>query len=306
MKERTVYINGKFVPESEAKISIFDAGFCTGEGITEVTRTFKHKPFKLDEHIKRLYRSLKMTGIDPGMKTEEMTRLTLEVLKRNLPLIEEDDDCCIVHNITAGERGHPYFGGGAGSTTVVIYCAPVGFRWYARQYETGIHLVTPSNRMYPPQCLDPKIKHRSRMYARIAELQAKLVDPEARALLLDLEGNISEGTGFNLFIVTDGVLRTPTTRNILAGISRATVLELAEKMGIPAVEEDLQPYDVYNADEAFYTSTSPCVLPVTKFNGAPIGDGVPGPITKRLLKAWSDLVGVDIVKQALDHMDDPQ
>ena len=305
MKEWMVYINGKFVPESEAKISIFDAGFTTGEAITEVTRTFKHKPFKLEDHIKRLYRSLKMTGIDPGMNPEEMTKLALEVLKRNFPLMEENDDCCIVHNITAGERGYPYFGGGSGSYTVVIYCVPVEFRWYAKQYKTGIHLVTPINRMYPTQCLDPKIKHRSRMYARVAELQAKLVDPDARALLLDLDGNIAEGTGFNFFIVTDGVLRTPKTRNILAGISRATVLQLAQKLNIPAVEEDLQPYHVYNADEAFYTSTSPCTLPVTKFNGEPIGNGKPGPITKRLLKAWSDMVGVDIVKQALDYIHSP-
>jgi branched-chain amino acid aminotransferase len=98
------------------------------------------------------------------------------------------------------------------------------------------------------------------------------------------------------------VLKTPTTRNALAGVSRATVLELAAGLGIPALETDIQPYDVYTAEEAFFTSTPYCMMPATRFNGLPIGDGAVGPVTKRLLAAWSELVGVDIVAQGLNQL----
>ena len=120
----------------------------------------------------------------------------------------------------------------------------------------------------------------------------------AIASCTDINGNITENKGGNFFIVTDGTLRTPTTHSVLAGVSRQTVLELAASLGIPAVEEDIQLYDVETADEAFFTSTPYSLLPATRINGITIGDGVPGPISKRLLAAWSELVGVDIVAQA--------
>ena len=123
-------------------------------------------------------------------------------------------------------------------------------------------------------------------------------------LLLDSDGNIAEGTGSNFFIVSDGVIRTPRARNVLEGISRETVRELASQLGIEYVEEDLQQYHLYNADEAFLSTTSYCVLPVSKVNGQLLKNDTPGPVSKRLLSAWSELVGVDIVGQALSHIRD--
>ena len=136
----------------------------------------------------------------------------------------------------------------------------------------------------------------------LADLEAAQVDPNAYAVLCDIYGNLAEGSGSNFFIVTDGVVRTPGPRNLLRGISRATVLELCDDLGIPTREEDLQPYEAVVADEALLTSTPWSLFPVTRFNGQPVGDGKPGPITKQLLGAWSELVGVDIVEQARRHV----
>ena len=145
--------------------------------------------------------------------------------------------------------------------------------------------------------LDPKVKHYSRMNFNLADLEAADVDPEGWPILTDSEGNLTEGTGYNVFLVTDGVIRTPGDRNILQGISRGMVFDLAEQLEIPLVEEDLQPYDMYTADEAFFSSTTPCVLPVTVVDKREIGDGRPGPIVQQLLSAWSETVGLDIVDQ---------
>ena len=151
---------------------------------------------------------------------------------------------------------------------------------------------------YPPDALDSKIKHYSRMNFALAEMEAAYVDPEAWPILTDAEGNLTEGTSNNVFLVTDGVLRTPGDSNVLQGGSRGFVFELARQLDIPVVEEALQPYDLYTADEAFFSRTGPCVLPVTKADKREIADGKPGPITQQLMAAWSEAVGMDVVDQA--------
>jgi branched-chain amino acid aminotransferase len=133
-------------------------------------------------------------------------------------------------------------------------------------------------------------------------MEVKLVDPQAQSILLDIHGNVAENKGGNFFIYSEGVLKTPQARSALAGISRATILELAAQLSIPVQVTDFQPYDIYTADEAFFTSTPYCIMPATKFNGLPVGDGQVGPVTKRLLQAWSELVGVDIVAQAQSQL----
>ena len=143
------------------------------------------------------------------------------------------------------------------------------------------------------------MKHYSRLNFNLAEMEAADVDPDGWPILMDMDGYLTEGTGYNMFLVSDGVIRTPQDKAILQGISRGMVLDLADQLELEAVEEDLQPYDLYNADEAFFTGTSPCVMPVTKADYRQIGDGRPGPITSQLLAAWGESVGVDIVGQAL-------
>jgi branched-chain amino acid aminotransferase len=301
--QHLVYINGALVPRDEAKISVFDSAVMLGDTVTESTRTFAHKPFKLEEHIARLYRSLKVTRINPGMTPREMLDLSLQVLEANRHLLEPDDDCWLVHNISRGISV-----AGADPTvqrspaTIIIFTQPMVLTDWARFYVEGCHAVTPMSRAMPAQALDARIKNRSRMAYTLAEIEVKLVDPQAQGILLDIYGNIAENKGANFFIFADGVLKTPTISGALAGISRATVIELAADLGIPVRECDIQPYDVYTADEAFFTSTPYCIMPATRFNGLPIGDGQVGSLARRLLSAWSTLVGVDIVAQGLKQI----
>jgi len=291
------------VPEAEAKISIFDSGFKLGDTVTESTRTFGHRPFKLDGHIERLYRSMKVTRIDPGYSVEELTRLSLQVLEANLPLIEPEDDYWLVHNIS---RGIAVSGADPtrqrSAATVVIHCWPLDLRDWARFYEDGCHAVTAMSRAVPPQALDARIKNCSRLPYTMAEIEVKLVDPNAQGVILDVNGNVAENKGGNLFAVAGGALRTPVARNALAGISRETVMELAASLKIAVHEMDLMPYDLYTADELFFTSTPYCIMPATTFNGLPVGDGQVGPVTRQLLRAWSERVGVDIATQATDQL----
>jgi branched-chain amino acid aminotransferase len=303
---RLVYLSGEWVAEQDAKISIFDAAIMLADTVTESTRTFRHIPFKLDDHIERLYMSLKLTRIDPGFGPTEMTRITLEVLEKNLENYADHEDCWIVHNIS---RGLSIAGADptkqVGKATIMIFTQPMNLRPWAAFYSEGCHAVTPMSRMVPSQSLDPRIKNRSRLPYTLAEMEAKLVDPMAQSVILDTNGHVAENKGGNIFAIRKGVLRTPSSVNSLAGVSRATALELAQSLGIPTEEAVLQPYDLATADEVFFTSTPYCIMPATKFNGMQVGDGTVGPITKRLLAAWSDLVGLDIVAQAEAQMNLP-
>jgi len=300
MTEPIAYLNGQCVPQSEAKLPVFDAGVVLGATVTEMIRTFGHRPFKLQEHVARLYRSMKYVRFDTELTPEEMTAVTLEVLEHNAALLPEDKELGVIQFVTAGTFSI-YAGSAAGGErmipTVCVHTFPLPLHLWAKGFETGLHAVTPSNRHVPPQCIDPKVKYRSRLHYWLAEQEAKAVDAEAATLLLDLDGNVTEFSGGNILIVKDGSIISPTTRNILPGISRETVIELAGELGIPFLERDFQTYDVCNADEAFETTTPFCLMPVTRINNILIGDGKPGPLGFRLLQAWGAKVGVDIVGQ---------
>ena len=296
--ERRVYLNGTIVPESEAKISIFDSAVMLGDCLTESTRTFRHVPFRLDDHITRLYRSLKVCRVDPGLSPSEMMRVTLDVLEANRSVMGPDDDCWIVHNISRGLMRPGPSAAQATPATIMIFTSHMDLRGWARYYTEGCHAVTSISRAIPAQSLDARIKNRSRLFYTMADTEARLIDRDAQVIILDTDGNVSENKGGNVFLVTNGELQTPTTENCLAGVSRQTVMELAAGLGIPVRESRLQMYDLYTADEVFFTSTPYCIMPATRFNGLTIGDGKVGPVTESLLSAWSQLVHVDIVAQA--------
>ncbi|MCP4173077.1 MAG: branched-chain amino acid aminotransferase [Fuerstiella sp.] len=302
-KSRLVYLSGKMVPEGEAKISIFDSAVMLGDCITESTRTFAHQPFRLTDHIDRLYRSLKITRIDVGHSRKELTQITRDVLDANMHALDAADDCWIVHNISRGLLKHGPSPAQQNTATVMIFTDHMDLRGWAKYYTDGCHAVTSMSRAVPAQSLDARIKNRSRLAYTMADTEARLVDPDAQCVLLDIHGNIAENKGGNICVVTDGELRTPTTENSLAGISRQTVLELSGDLGIPVRESRLQMYDLYTADEVFFTSTPYCIMPATRFNGLPVSDGKVGPVTKQLLDAWSKRVGVDIVSQAQRQLD---
>ncbi len=307
MSSRQIYISGDMASEADAKISIFDSAVMLGDTVTESTRTFRHQPFKLERHIDRLYKSLKVTRIDPGHSPAEMLQISQAVLEANLPLLGEQDDCWLVHNISRGISV-----AGADPTkqvspaTVMIFTSYLDLRDWAGYYTEGCHAVTAMSRAVPSQALDPRIKNRSRMAYTLAEAEVKLVDKQAQGILLDIYGNVAENKGANVFLVSEGEIRTPTTANALAGVSRETIFELASAKQIPIREMDLQMYDLYTADEIFFTSTPYCVMPATRFNGMPVGDGQVGPVAQQLLATWSDLVGMDIVQQGQDQLHTPK
>lgn len=302
MTEPVVFLTGKFLPASQAKLNIFDLGIVLGATFTEMTRTFRHEPFRLEEHIERLYRSAKYGGIELPHTPEEMLGITRRVVETNCGLIDAGIDLGIVHFITPGEN-LIYAGSAAGagslSPTVCVHTFPLPFSAWRHLFEDGAHVVTPAIRHVPPQCLDPKTKNRSRLHWFLADHQTHLVDPKAITLLLDLDGNITECAGSNFVIVKDEKIFSPDSRNILPGISLKTVKELAATMGLAYIEKDLQPYDVINADEAWLTTTPYCMAPCTKINGIPISTGRPGPLFQRVLRAWSVRVGLDIEHQIL-------
>ena len=295
MADYTAYFKGDWMPNSEISISPVDRGFMVGDVVFDVERTFDGKSFRMKEHIDRLYRSLKYTRIDPGLSAEEMLGISEEVIQRNEHLRAEVGDYTISQFVTRGEGRRAW---SSGPATVCVKVGPVPFEWYASAYTEGMHGAITRTQSYSPEALDPKVKHYSRMNFNLAELEANDADPGAWPILRDADGNLTEGSGYNVFLVTDGVIRTASDRALLQGVSRGMVFDLAEQLDLPLVEEDLQPYDLYTADESFFASTSYCVLPVTQVDRRQIGDGKPGPITQQLLAAWSEVVGLDIVDQA--------
>lgn len=300
MTEPFVYLNGRMVPASQAHLAIYDAGIVLGATVTEMTRTFRRQLYRLDDHLDRLFRSLRYTRMDIGLSKGDLAGISRELVAHNARLLDETGELGLIHFVTAGE--YPTYAGMAGrpartTPTVCAHTFPMPFELWARKMQSGAHLVTPSIRHVPPQCYDPKMKYRSRMHYYLADKEAQLIDPEASALLLDLDGNVTETGGANFLIVERGTIVSPTLVNTLPGVSRATVIELAGKLGIPFVERDIQVFSVMNADEAFTTSTPYCLMPVTKINGVTIGNGKPGLLFRKLIDAWGQEVGLEIEGQ---------
>ena len=295
---KVAYVNGEIVPDSQAKISIYDRGFTGGDAVFDTTRTFGHRIFKLNEHLDRLFMSLKYQRLDPGLSKDEFAGLTMQVLERNLTILDDDDDYWVTQRVTRGVSVE-----GEIIPQVIIECQYLPFVARAKFYRDGLSVITPSIRRTPPQSMSPRAKMHNYINIIQAELEVKAQNPDALAILLDINGNMAEGPGSNFFIVKDGVVITPREQFVLAGISRSTAMELAQELNIETREVDIDLYDTYTADEAFVTSTSFCICPVSSVNGSTIGDGaVPGPVTDRLQKAYSGLVGIDIVAQYLSRL----
>ena len=303
MPRRVVYFNGEFIPETEARISIFDSALMFGDMVFEMTRTFKQKPFRLRAHLERLYASMAYAQFDCGMSIDEMEAATRETIERNLPALD-GLDCQIMHDVSRG--GLALYDGiirEGLSPIVSINVFPLirHIGNMAEKYDKGAHFVITPQKSVPSRYIDPKAKNRSRIYYKIAQLQAAQMAEGASALLTDERGFITEGAGSNFFMVSRGEILTPRPHNILRGVSRGMCMDLASKLRVPLREADIEPYDVRAAEEAWYTGTSICMIPITRFNFQPVGNGKPGPTYRGLLAAWSEEVGVDIPAQARDY-----
>lgn len=299
---RLVHFNGELIPEQQARISIYDSALMFGDMVFEMTRSFNKKQFKLREHIERLYSGLKILRIPLEMTPGEMEKACYETIEANEEWFSDDDEHRLMIDVSRGVLGiYQGIKGIHVGPNVVIADFPL--RWTVRGmgklFDSGINAVITSQRAIPASLLDPKIKNRSRLHYLMANIEVSQCEGDNNwALLLDPDGFIAEGTGDNFFIVKDGVIITPEGRNILRGVSRAYVMgELCPLLELKVVEKNIDPYDVYTADEAFMTGTPFCTLPVTSLNGSPIGDGRVGSVFSSILSAWSKQSAVDIKKQ---------
>ncbi len=299
---RLVYFNGEMVPETEAKISIYDSALMFGDMVFEMTRSFNKTQFKLEEHVARLYSGIKILRIPIDMTQNQLIDACYETIAANDHLFSEDDEHRLMIDVSRGLLGiYQNIPGLRNGPNVIIADFPL--RWtvasMGKLFDTGINMVVTSQRAIPASLMDPKIKNRSRLFYLMANIEASLMAGENNwALLLGTDGFITEGTGDNFFIVKDGVVISPEGRDILRGVSREYVMvDLCQELGIPVVEKNIDQYDVYTADEAFITGTPFCMLPVTSLNSLAIGEGVVGPIFSSLMKQWSANTGVDIVGQ---------
>ena len=226
MTERIVYLNGEFLPESQALVSLFDLGFRIGDGVYDVARTFAGKSFKLREHVDRLYRSMAYTRLEIQEAPDDFEAVCVEVIERNRPLLNPKEDYALWMNVTRGlgilgREKNPRPG-----ATVAVYCINLNLKPFARAFTEGIRLATPSIRRNSPQSLDPKAKVSNKMNHILADREVQATDPEAYSLMLDVDGIVAENSSANFFFVEEGVLHTSTTKNVLAGITRETIFEL--------------------------------------------------------------------------------
>ena len=302
--QRIVYLNGEYVPESEARVPIKDQGFKYGDAVFDTTRTFGHKIFKLRAHLERFERSLRYLKLDPGLSIDAFTSITEEVVRRNLPLIGGDDDYWVTQRVSRGlsdgdREAWPEWP----DATVIVECAPLPLAARAKSYRDGIEVITPSVRRVAPEMASPRAKTHNYLNLILGDLEVAAQNPNALSILLDRDGNLAEGKGSNIFLVAEGRLKTPRERFVLPGVSRQVTKEVAIGLGLEVEETDIDLFDAYNADEAFITSTSFCICPIRSINGrAMAADSIPGPITKQLIDGYVKLVGFDWYAQYLSRL----
>lgn len=278
-----VYINGRFVPQEDATISVFDHGLLYGDGVFEGLRVYHGRVFRLREHIRRLYESAKAIWLEIPLDFDEMCDAVNEAVRVN-KLVDGYVRLVVTRGVgTLGldpnRCSHPQ----------VIVIADKIELYPPELYEKGLEIVTVSVQRNHPAALSPRIKslnYLNNILAKIEGLQAGCIE----ALMLNHKGEVAECTGDNIFLVRAGVLYTPPLEaGILAGITRDAVIELARGANIPVRETPLTKHDVYIADEVFLTGTAAEVIPVVKVDSRTIGNGTPGPITRDLERRFKKL-----------------
>ena len=301
---RLVYMNGDYVSEKDAKISIFDSALMFGDMVFEMTRSFNKKHFKLKEHLERLLNGVKIYRIPLNLSINDLEKICLETAERNDEFFKQTDEHRLMINISRGPLGiyAPIFDNKIEPTVVV---ADFPLKWtvasMGKLYDEGVNAVLVNQRAIPSHLMDPKIKNRSRVFYQMANIEASMFRGKNNwAVMMDTDGFIAEGSGDNFFIIKNGTVITPEGRNCLVGISRNYVFEVCNELGIECVEKNIEPYDVYTADEAFMTGTPFCILPVFRFNETNVGNGKFGVITKKIIDKWGKNVGVDIIQQIKD------
>lgn len=280
-KDPKVYLNGKFVPEAEASVSVFDHGFLYGDGVFEGIRAYQGRIFKLDDHVDRLFDSAKAIDLEVPHTKAGLKELILET--------------CRLNNVVDGYI-RPIVSRGTGdlgldprkckAATVIIIARPTIALYPKEKYEKGLTLVTVSARRTPAQCVSPNIKSLNYLNNILGRIEANHRDAD-EGLMLDVQGFVSEATADNIFLVRKGIVSTPPAHNTLKGITRKAVKEVCALEGFTVEEHPISLFDVYTSEEVFITGTAAEVVPVVRVDGKTIGDGKPGPVTKHLMAAFT-------------------
>lgn len=293
------YLNGGFVPQTEACIPVYDAGFMLGATVSEQLRTFGGELFRLAEHLSRLEESLAIVGTQLPVTRDELIEIATKLVVHNHALLPAGDDLGLSLFVTPGPYATLAGPDVATGPTLGLHTYPLPFPLWRAKYETGERLITPQIRQVPPECWPPQLKCRSRMHYYLADKEAGRTQPGSRALILDLAGNVLETSIANILVYhrARGVT-IPPAATILPGISLAATLELVAEQGISINESPLSVADVESADEVLLASTTYCLLPVTSVNSHEISGGRPGSIYKKLLAGWNNFAGFDIAEQA--------
>jgi branched-chain amino acid aminotransferase len=278
-----IYINGKLYDKEDAKISVYDHGLLYGDGVFEGLRSYGGKVFRLKEHLDRLWNSAKAIWLEIPMTREAMAQAVNDTLRVN-----GIQDGYIRLVVTRGAGALGLDPNRTSDPQVIIITDRISL-YPDEYYQNGLSLVTVSTIRNHPASLSPRIKslnYLNNILAKIEGLQAGCVE----ALMLNIKGEVAECTGDNIFLVQKGELLTPSVdAGILEGITRGAVIELARAMGIPVRETPLVKHDVYIADECFLTGSAAEIVPVVKVDCRTIGDGKPGPITRRLLARFHEV-----------------
>ncbi|MHB8605692.1 MAG: branched-chain-amino-acid transaminase [Thermoplasmatota archaeon] len=277
--EYKVYLNGRFVPESQATISVYDHGFLYGDGVFEGIRAYNGRVFRLEEHVDRLFDSAKAIHLEIPHTKAEMAQLILQACREN-----NLRDAYIRPIVARGRGDLGLDPRKCKESTVVVLARAMG-ALYGDAYERGLKLVTCSTRRNSPQTLSPNIKSLNYLNNILARIEVNQRGAD-EGIMLDLQGFVSEATADNIFIVDHNRILTPPTANSLKGVTRNTVLDIAREQGLAIHEEPITMMDVYSADEVFITGTAAEIAPCVDVDDRKVGDGKPGRITKLLIAGF--------------------
>lgn len=285
MSDSIIYINGKWFPPSQAKVSVFDHGLLYGDGVFEGIRAYQGHAFRLSEHLKRLERSASLISLRIPLSLSQLNRIVYSALRKN-----KLKDAYIRLLVTRG-AGDLGLDPRACPRPGVIVIADKLALFPARSYEEGLCAIIAKTRRNILQALDPSIKSMNYLNNIQAKIEAnKKGVPEA--IMLNMDGHVSECSGDNVFFIKKNVVVTPPVfAGVLIGITRAVVTEIVKREGRYRIREKLfYPKELFNADEVFFTGTAAEIIPVTRIDKRVIGTGRPGPITKQLIESFKTLV----------------
>jgi branched-chain amino acid aminotransferase len=278
-----IYIDGNFHDQAEAKISVFDHGLLYGDGVFEGIRFYNDRVFRLEEHSDRLWDSARAIALDMPMSKSELIAAILETIRQN-----DLHDGYVRLIVTRGVGSLGLSPDTCRRPSIIIIAATIAL-YPEELYHKGLTMVTCSTRRTPPAALSPRVKSLNYLSNILGKLEAQNAGA-GEGLMLNEQGYVSECTGDNIFIVKKGEISTPhLSSGILAGVTRAVVFELAEKLSIRAVERELIRHDIYTADECFLTGTAAEVIPAVQLDRRLIGHGQPGPITLQLIESFREL-----------------